>query len=79
MAESERLYEKLAEISERLARVEVMMSELTDDMKDTKQTLRNHEARIKELESHKDATVGAKDIITWLVMAGIALWGVMKA
>ena len=72
------IQENQQDIRERLAKVEVMLGELTDDMKDMKHTLRSHESRIKELESHKDATIGAKDIVTWLAMAGIALWGVMK-
>ena len=76
--EQSRVYDKLSEISERLARVEVLLSELTGDVRDMKTTLRDHETRINELESHKDATIGMKDVITWLVMAGIALWGVLK-
>ena len=76
--EQNRVYDKLSEISERLARVEVLLSELTGDVRDMKTTLRDHETRINELESHKDATIGMKDVITWLVMAGIALWGVLK-
>ena len=76
--EQSRIYEKLSEISERLARVEVLLSESTGNMHDMKLTLRDHETRINELESHKDAAFGMKDIVTWLVMAGIALWGVLK-
>ena len=76
--EQGRVYEKLSEISERLARVEVLLSELTGDVRDMKATLRDHETRINELESHKDAAFGMKDIVTWLVITGIALWGVLK-
>ena len=76
--EQSRVYDKLSEISERLARVEVLLSELTGDVRDMKATLRDHETRINELESHKDAAFGMKDIVTWLVITGIALWGVLK-
>ena len=74
----DRLYDKVSEMSERMARVETMMTELTRDMQDVRHTLRNHEERLNGLESHKEATIGAKDIITWLAMAGIALWGVLS-
>ena len=74
----EKVYEKLSEISERLARVETMIHERTDDTKETRDMLDRHERRIAELEKHKTSVVGAKDIFTWVIMEGIALWGVIK-
>lgn len=66
------------DISERLAKVEVMLDGLTDNIREMKRTLREHDERINDLETHKDVAIGAKDIFTWLAMAGIALWGVLK-
>lgn len=78
----DKLYDKVSEmserLSERLARVETMIHERTDDTKETRDTLERHERRIAELEKHKSSVIGAKDIATWIVMAGIALWGAVK-
>ena len=74
----DRMFNKISEMSERLARLETMIHERIDDTKETRETLARHEKRISELEKHSSAVVSAKDIITWLAMAGIALWGVLK-
>lgn len=74
----ERVWNKLNEISERLARVETMIHERTDDTKEIRNMLKSHEDRLCELESHKHATIGAKEIVAFIIMAGLALWGVLK-
>lgn len=76
--QNERLWNKLNEISERLARVETMIHERTDDTKEIRNMLKSHEDRLAELESHKHATIGAKDIVAWLAITGIMLWEVLK-
>ena len=40
--------------------------------------LKSHEDRLSELESHKHSSVGAREVVAFLVMAGLALWGVLK-
>ena len=75
---NERFWNKLNEISERLARVETMIHERTDDTKEIRNMLKSHEDRIAELESHKHLALGAKEILAFLIMAGLALWGVLK-
>lgn len=74
----DRMFDKISDISERIVRVEVLIKEVADDTNDTKTTLRRHEERIAELESHKDSFIGAKDIVVWLAITGIALWEVLS-
>lgn len=76
--EGEKFWDKLNEISERLARVETMIHERTDDTKEIRNMLKSHEDRLSELESHKHSSVGAREVVAFLVMAGLALWGVLK-
>ena len=74
----EKFFIKLNEISERLARLEVLMQESISAKDDMRLTLRDHELRINDLEAHKQVTIGAKDIITWLIVTAIAAWEVFK-
>lgn len=74
----DKMFDKISEISERTVRVEVIMKEVANDINDTRRTLRNHEQRINELESHKDSVVGVKDVVAWLAIAGIMVWEVMS-
>lgn len=66
------------DIRERLAKVETMLHERTDDTKEIRNLLKSHEDRLSELESHKHSSVGAREIVAFLIMAGLALWGVLK-
>ena len=68
----------LIDVRERLARVETMIHERTDDTKEIRNMLKSHEDRLSELESHKHSSIGAREIVAFLVMAGIALWGALK-
>lgn len=72
------IWDTLMDISSRLARVEALLLKMTDDARDIRETMRDHDKRISALESHRDSTIGAKDIVMWLAMAGIALWEVLK-
>ena len=72
------LLRKQAETSERLAIVETLVKERTDDTKEVHDKLKSHEDRLAELESHKHSNIGAIGIVAFLVMAGLALWGVLK-
>ena len=78
MSTDEKIMNKLSEISERLVRVETLLDNITDDNKAIKDKLNNHEGRLQDLEQHRTQVVSAKDIFTWLAMAAIALWGVLK-
>lgn len=66
------------DIRERLAKVETMIHERTDDTKEIRNMLKSHEDRLAELEAHKQSNIGAREIVAFLVMAGLALWGVLK-
>lgn len=81
----DRIIDRLDEIQKdqrdvlvRLGKVETMIHERTDDTKEIRNMLKSHEDRLAELESHKHSTIGAREIIAFLVMAGVALWGVLK-
>ena len=74
----DRILAKLTTISERLAVVETLIKERTDDTKEVHDTLKSHEDRLSELERHKTQVIGAKDIVTWLALAAIAIMGVLK-
>lgn len=70
--------ENQQDIRERLAKVETMLHERTDDTKEIRNMLKSHEDRLAELESHKHSSVGAREIVAFLIMAGLAFWGVVK-
>ncbi|MBQ7477857.1 MAG: hypothetical protein IJT01_03015 [Selenomonadaceae bacterium] len=72
------LLRKQAETSERLAIVETLIKERTDDTKEVHDKLKSHEDRLSELESHKHSSIGAREVVAFLIMAGLALWGVLK-
>lgn len=55
-----------------------MIHERTDDTKEIRNMLKSHEDRLSELESHKYSSIGAREVVAFLVMAGVALWGVLK-
>lgn len=55
-----------------------MIHERTDDTKEIRNMLKSHEDRLSELESHKYSSIGAREVVAFLVMAGLALWGVLK-
>ena len=58
--------------------METLISERTNDNKEIRNMLKSHEDRLSELESHKHSSIGAREIVAFLVMAGIALWGALK-
>lgn len=72
-----KLMEKLNDIDKRSVKMETLMQEWSADVKDIRQLLREYDKRIDKLESHKDTVVGAKDVITWLAIAGIMVWEVL--
>ena len=62
----------------RLGKVETMIHERTVDTKEIRNMLKSHEDRLAELESHKHSTIGAREIVAFAIMAGVAIWGVLK-
>ena len=73
----DKMFDKILDISERLARIEAMVKETVEDANDTREMLRNHEQRLAELENHKSAVISAKDVVAWLAIAGIMVWEVL--
>ena len=73
-----KLMDKLSELSERMARVETMLQANHDSDKAIVKTLADHDERIGALEQSRASALSYKEIIAWLTVTGIALWGVLK-
>ena len=71
-----KMLEKLSDISERLAKVEVMLNERVRTAGDILDTLEQHEERIRELEQSDAEMFTMKNLFVWGVATLIALWGV---
>ena len=66
------------EFGERLAKVETLITERTNDNNEIRSMLKSHEERLTELESQKFTALGAKELLAFAIMAGIALYGALK-
>ena len=71
-----KMLEKLSDISERLAKVEVMLSERTRATSEIVETLEQHEDRIRNLEQADTEMFTTKSLFVWGIATLIALWGV---
>lgn len=72
-----KMLEKLSDISERLAKVEVMLNERVRAAGDILDTLEQHEDRIRELEQSDAEMFTTKNLFVWGVATLIAAWGVL--
>ena len=73
-----KLMDKLSELSERMARVETMLQANHDSDKAIAKTLADHDERIGLLEQSRASAMSYKEIVAWLTVTGIAMWGVLK-
>lgn len=71
-----KMLEKLSDISERLAKVEVMLSERSRATSEIVETLEQHEDRIRNLEQADTQIFTTKNLFVWGIAVLIALWGV---
>lgn len=71
-----KMLEKLSDISERLAKVEVMLSERSRATNEIVETLEQHEDRIRNLEQADTQIFTTKNLFVWGIAVLIALWGV---
>ena len=71
-----KMLEKLSDISERLAKVEVMLSERSRATSEIVETLEQHEDRIRSLEQADTEMFTTKSLFVWGIATLIALWGV---
>ena len=71
-----KMLEKLSDISERLAKVEVMLSERSRATNEIVETLEQHEERIRILEQSDTEMFTTKSLFVWGVATLIAAWGV---
>ena len=72
-----KMLEKLSDISERLAKVEVMLSERPRATSGIVETLEQHEERIRELGQSDTEMFTTKNLFVWGVAILIAAWGVL--
>ena len=73
-----KLYDKLSELSERMAKVETMLQTRAVENERFIATPDEHDERITTLEENKARLFGVKEFIAWAIAVAIALWGVMK-
>lgn len=73
-----KIMDKLSDIDKRIVRIETLIQEWSSNAKDARIILKEHERRISDLENQKSAAFGAKDVVAWLIVTGIALWGALK-
>lgn len=73
-----KVMEKLSDIDKRIVRIETLIQEWTNNTREVRAVLKEHERRISDLENQKSAAIGAKDIVAWLVIAGIMVWEVLS-
>ena len=71
-----KMLEKLSDISERLAKVEVMLNERSRATSEIVETLEQHEERIRELEQSDTEMFTTKSLFVGGVATLIAAWGV---
>ena len=73
-----KIYDKLSEVSERIARLEAMLQARVSESERILATLDELEERIASLEENKAKFFGAKEFVAWLIAVGIAVWGCIK-
>ena len=73
-----KIYDKLSEVSERIARLEAMLQARVSESERILATLDEHEERIASLEENKAKFFRAKEFVAWLIAVGIAVWGCIK-
>ena len=70
-----------AKMSERMATMETLVKERTDDNKEVHDRLKDLEERMGAVEKHKTQVIGAKDVIIGsigVIATVIAAWEVLK-
>ena len=72
------LLREQAKISERIAIVETLVKERTDDNKEVHDKLKSLEDRMVAFEKHKTQAITFKDIMIGAAMLGLAIWEAMK-
>lgn len=77
-AQITRLYDRLSEISERIARVETMLQTRVAESERINATLDEHDSRLSALEERTAKAFGVKEFAAWAIAIAISVWGVMK-
>ena len=73
-----KFYEKLSEVSERIARIETML--VTQDAENVRlrAIIDEHEERIGKLEENSAKVFGVREFIAWAIAVAIGIAGVIK-
>lgn len=81
-----RLFKKLDDLSERMARVETKIDEhnkyasgLEQNIGQIREEITGHEKRINELEQAKAGAVSIKEFVGWIAAVAATLWGWLKS
>ncbi|BAL85087.1 hypothetical protein SELR_pSRC300140 (plasmid) [Selenomonas ruminantium subsp. lactilytica TAM6421] len=72
-----KLYEKLSEVSERIARIETML--VTQETENTRlrAIIDEHDERLGKLEESSAKVFGVREFIAWAIAVAIAIAGVV--
>lgn len=72
-----KLMDKLSELSERIARVEIMLRERASELEEVNCILKQHNDRIAVLEQNKASMREIIGFIGWAIAMLIAIWSVI--
>ena len=73
-----KLYDKLSEVSERIARIETMLVSQENENKRLSDLIEGHEERIAALEERSAQFFGVREFIAWAIAVAIGIAGVLK-
>ena len=73
-----KFYEKLSEMSERIARIETMLATQETENKRLGELIEGHEERIAALEERNAKFFGVREFIAWAIAVAIGIAGAIK-
>lgn len=72
-----KFYEKISEMSERIARMETMLQARSDENIRLSEVISIHEERIAVLEKSNAKIFGSKELVVWGIATAIGIMGVI--
>ena len=72
-----KFYEKISEMSERIARMETMLTDNKEESRRITDMLKDHDLRISELEEKSAKMFGVREFIAWGIAIAIGIAGVV--
>lgn len=72
-----KFYEKISEMSERIARMETMLTDNKEESRRITDMLKDHDLRISELEEKSAKMFGVREFVAWGIAIAIGIAGVV--